>query len=132
MELMKIMDCFTRITDARLKDCFIDDNSMLHFIVEENDIGKAIGRNGSRAKMVENILNRKIKIVEFNSDVLQFIKNTVFPLRIRGIENNSGEIVIDASDLKTRGLLIGRSAANLRNLELIVKRYFDIKVIKVN
>jgi hypothetical protein len=51
MGLMKIMDCFSSITHARLKDSFIDDTDMLYFIVEENDIGKAIGKNGYSSKM---------------------------------------------------------------------------------
>jgi NusA-like KH domain protein len=132
MELMKLMDCFSRVTHARLKDCFIDEAQLLHFVVEENEMGKAIGKNGSKAKMLEKLLNRKIKIVEFNPDIIQFIKNAVYPLRINGIENKEGTIEIEAADVKTRGLLIGRAAQNLRNMESIIKRYFEIKEIRVN
>jgi transcription termination/antitermination protein NusA len=131
MGLMKFMDCFSSITHARLKDSFIDDTDMLYFIVEENDIGKAIGKNGYKAKMLEKVLNRKIKIVEFNPDVLQFIKNVIFPLRIKEIALVDGYVEIEVYDSKTRGLLIGRSAKNLHSLELIVKRYFKFNEIRV-
>ncbi|MBN2457850.1 NusA-like transcription termination signal-binding factor [Candidatus Woesearchaeota archaeon] len=132
MQIMKIMDCFSSISSAKLKDCFIDATDMLHFIVEENEMGKAIGKKGSHAKMLEKMLNRKIKIVEFNPDVLTFIKNVIFPLKTKEINDEEGNISIDAADMKTRGLLIGRGAQNLRNTESIVKRYFKINEIRIN
>jgi transcription termination/antitermination protein NusA len=131
MGLMKYMDCFSSITHARLKDSFIDDTEMLYFIVEENEMGKAIGKNGYKAKMLEKVLNRKIKIVEFNPDVLQFIKNVIFPLRIREIALVDGSVEIEVYDSKTRGLLIGRAAKNLHTLESIGKRYFKFNEIRV-
>jgi len=39
--------------------------------------------------------------------------------------------VITPPDTQTRGYLIGREAVNLRGFEEIVKRYFEIKEIKV-
>jgi N utilization substance protein A len=131
MGLMKCMDCFSSITHARLKDSFIDDTDMLYFIVEENDMGKAIGKNGYKAKMLEKALNRKIKIVEFNSNILQFIKNVVFPLRIKEIALVNDSVEIEVFDSKTRGLLIGRAAKNIHSLESIIKRYFKFNDIKV-
>jgi hypothetical protein len=40
-------------------------------------------------------------------------------------------LFLAAKDLKTRGLLIGRGASNLRLFEAIVQRYFPIKEIRV-
>jgi N utilization substance protein A len=131
MDLMKFMDYFSSITHARLKDCFIDDTDMLYFIVEEDDMGKAIGKNGYKAKMLEKVLNRKIKIVEFNSNLIQFIKNVIFPLRVKEIALVDGSVEIEVFDSKTRGLLIGRAAKNLHSLELIIKRHFKFNEIKV-
>ena len=131
MELMKLMDCFSQVTHASLKDCFIGPLDIIYFIVEENDIGQAVGKSGNKAKMLEKILNRKIKIVEFNPDVLQFIKNLAFPLRIKEIRQDGATITIMPIDLTVRGQLIGRGGQSLRNMEQIVRRYFDIETIKV-
>ena len=35
---------------AKIKDCFIDDNNSLYFVVQEGEFGKAIGKNGVKAK----------------------------------------------------------------------------------
>ena len=63
-ELLKIMMLFERITRAKLKDAFYDNNSLLTFIVAENEIGKAIGKKAVNVKKLERLLKRKIKIVE--------------------------------------------------------------------
>jgi len=127
-EIMKLMTLFESMTGAKLKDCIL--NERLLFIVEENEIGKAIGKKGSNIKRLENMLNKRIKVVEFNQDVLQFIKNLLYPLQTSGIENNDDVIEIK-SDTKTKSLIIGRNQQNLKNLISIVKRFFDIESIKV-
>ena len=131
-ETLKLMSLFESITRTRLKDCFVDKNSMLTFIVVNGDIGKAVGKDASNVKKLENMLNRKIKIVEFNSEVLGFVRNLVYPIRPRNVVENEGIITIESPDSKSRGMLIGRNAQSLRNFEEIAKKYFsDIKEIKV-
>jgi len=127
-EIMKLMALFESMTRAKLKDCILDER--LLFIVEENEIGKAIGKKGSNIKRLENMLKKRIKVVEFSDDVIQFIKNLLYPLQTSGIENNDNIISIQA-DTKTKSLIIGRDQKNLKNLISIVKRFFDIQEIKV-
>lgn len=126
---MKYMSLFETLTQSKLKDCIVNDRVI--FIVEVNQIGKAIGKAGINVKKIENILNKKIKIAEFSSNVLQFIQNFIYPLKVRDIKEEDKIITIIGPDTKTRGLLIGRDAKNLNNLKSIVKRYFDVEDIKV-
>ena len=46
-ELIKLMTLFESMTGAKVKDCISDEK--LTFIIEEGDMGKAIGRNGATA-----------------------------------------------------------------------------------
>ncbi len=131
LNLMKFMSFFEGLTKARLKDCFIDKNSLLVFVVEENQIAKAIGKNGVNVKKIKEKLNRKIKIVEFNPYLEMFIANVIRPLIGKEIKVDDKTVTIVGPDTKTKGLLIGRNGQNLRNYEETVKRYFDIKEIKV-
>jgi len=127
--LMKYISLFETLTRTQVKDCII--NSQVIFIVHENQIAKAIGRNGSNVRRLEHILNRKIKIVEFNPNVLKFISNYIYPLEVKDIKEENGFITIIGQDTKTKGLLIGRDSKNLNSLKSIVNRYFNIKDIKV-
>ena len=132
INLMKFMQLFESVTRAKLKDCInnIEDEQVI-FVVEENEIGKAIGKGGSNVRRLEDLLKRKIKIVEFNQEIKQFIRNFVMPLQVKEINEENNTITITGPDTKTKGLLIGRERKNLENLKSVVKRYFDVEDIRV-
>ena len=126
--LMGYISLFERVTNAKLKDCI--SNERLLFIVQENQIGKAIGKGGVNIKKIEGMLKKKARVVEFNPDVKQFVKNMVYPLQV-DVELEDGIITIKGKDTKTRGLLIGRDSKNLDHLASVVKRYFDVGEMRV-
>lgn len=129
-QTMQMIAMFEQSTGAHVKDCVSGDEQVI-FIVHEGEVGKAVGRGGQHVRNLESKLKKRVKIVEFQSEVSQFIKNLVAPLELEKAEFQDTTIFLTAKDLKTRGLLIGRGASNLRLFEAIVKRYFPIKEIRV-
>lgn len=130
MIIMKYISFFESLTGSKLKDC-ISENNQIIFVVEQNEIGRAIGKKGSNVKRIERALKKRIRIIEFNPDLLTFVRNAVHPLKARDIVEDDGIVTITAVDSQTRGYLIGRNASNLRAYEAIIKRYFEIKELKV-
>ena len=128
-ESIKLITFFESMTGAKVKDCIVNDR--LIFVVEENQIAKAIGKNGINIKRMENALKRKIKLVEFSNDVLQFVKNILHPIGMLDVKNEDGVITIYGKDINAKAMLIGRNHTNLDRLTSIVKRYFDVNEIKV-
>lgn len=128
-DILKFMSLFESLTRSKLKDCIV--NEKLLFVVEPNEIGKAIGKGGSNVKRIEGLLRKKVKIVEFNADVCQFVRNMIYPLQAKDVNEDNSVVTITGPDTKTKGLMIGRDARNLNFLKDIVKRYFDIEDIKV-
>ena len=126
---MKIITLFESMTGAKVKDCISDEK--LIFIMEENEMGRAIGRNGANIKKMEEVLKKKIKLAEFSNDVLQFVKNMIYPIEALDIRQEDGVITIHGKDTNSKAMLIGRERKNINHLSSIVKRYFDIKEIKV-
>lgn len=127
---MKFMVLFETMTKANLKDCIINDE-IIFFIVEENQIAKAIGKQGSNIRNLQKALKRRIKIVEYSNDLIKFINNFIYPIKAKEVINEEGVIKIMTPDIESRGILIGKSATNLRSFESIVKRYFQITEIKI-
>ena len=81
---------------------------------------------------MQDMLKRKIKVIEFSPDLLQFIQNAVYPSKVKDINEEEDIVTITPIDSQTRGYLIGKGAVNLRNTENIVKRYFkELKEIRV-
>lgn len=129
--LLKLMSFFETITQAKLKDCFVDQNSMLVFVVEPAQYGLAVGRAGSNVKRLEAVLKRKVKIVEFSGDIASFITSLIQPSKAKDISVSNDVVVITPVSSESRGYLIGRAGRNLRNYESIIRRYFPIKELKV-
>lgn len=128
-DLLKFMTLFESITRSKLKDCIMGENAL--FIVEPNEIGKAIGKKGANVKRLEEMLRKKVRIVEYNSEVCQFVRNMIYPLQAKDVNEEEGIVTITGPDMKTKGLMIGRNAKNLNYLKDIVKRHFGIEDIKV-
>jgi N utilization substance protein A len=128
-QTMQIISMFEQMTGAHVKDCVMGEQVI--FIVHEGEIAKAIGKGGSHVRNLEHKLKKRVKIVEFHADVLQFVKNLVAPLELANANFEDSRLVLTAKDLKTRGLLIGRGASNLRSYEAIIQRYFPIQELRV-
>lgn len=124
------MSMFENVTRSKLKDCF-EMNDTMYYVVEPGQLRQALGKDAENVRTLSTRLNRKIKIVEFNPEILRFIQNLAYPLRIEQIKQEGNIVSLSSEDMKTKGLLIGRNGQNLRNMENIVNRYFKIDEIKV-
>ena len=132
MQTIQWMSLFEKITRARLKDCFTHNNKLC-FLVEEGQLRKALGPQKKNLIRLESLLNRKLKIIEYKDDLLKFIVNVFAPLKVAKIEETEeGVVTITGPDQKTKGLMIGARAQNLRNYEQIVQKYYPtLKEIKI-
>ena len=129
IDVIKYITLFESLTGSKVKDCIV--NEIIVFIIHENEMGKAIGKQGANIKRVENAIKKKIKLAEFYNDISQFIQNLIFPLKAKEIKEEDGIVTIYGHDTKTKGLLIGRDRRNINSVTDIVKRYFGVKEIKV-
>ncbi len=120
------INLFENLTNSKVKN--ILDEERLIVIVEHGELGKAIGKKGKNIKMVENIMHKKLKIVEFNDDPIKFVSNFIYPIKVNEITLNDDVIEIKERDRKTKGLLIGRERKNLNELSNLIKGYFNLKI----
>lgn len=125
--LLGYITIFENLTSARVKDCFFDRNENLVFVVNEGETGKAIGRNGSNTKRIGNLIKKKIRVIGYSKDVVKFVKNIVGHFDIE-VSVNEKEIFINAKDSQTRAHLLGREKSGLKELNEIVRKYFDVKI----
>lgn len=129
-EAIQFMNFFETSTKAKLKDCF-DWNTFQVFVVDQGEIGKAIGKGGQTVIQLQKKLKKRIKIVEYSPELKTFINNLVSPLKLKSIDEKESIVTLIPQDNQTRGVLIGRNASSLRALELIIQRYFKIKEVKI-
>ena len=100
---LKIMFLFEKTTRIRLKDFFVDDNNLTSFVVAKEDLGKAIGKNGINVKTISYKLQKQIKIIEYNPDLVKFVENSIYPIKaVITLENNNIKIIIATSPIPAK------------------------------
>lgn len=127
---MQWITLFENLSGAKVKDAFLRKSSV-NFIVEKQDMWKAVGKKGANVKKIEGLIKKKIRVIEFDEDVCRFVENFIYPIKVEKIELEEKIVNIYAQGAQTKGLLIGRESKNLKELKEILLRYFDIDDIKV-
>lgn len=126
---IKTMLLFEKITGAKLRD-FCEIDGVAVFVVEEGQVGKAIGKGAENIRRISDLLKKPIRIIEYHSELGKFVQKAIHPSQaIVNIEGGVIELV--PPNTKTRGYLIGKGGQNLRWLETLIKRYFPIQEIRV-
>ena len=128
--ILKYMSLFSSITHVQPKDCISDEHGVM-FIVPTGEIARAIGGGGSNIRRIEGLIKKRIRVAEFDENMITFIEKLSYPAKIKEIRQDEETVTITALESESRGMLIGRNAANLRRMEEIVRRYFQLKEIKV-
>ncbi|MEM5829160.1 MAG: NusA-like transcription termination signal-binding factor [Candidatus Aenigmatarchaeota archaeon] len=130
-ETIRLMTLFENLTGVPVKDCLIDGN-IIYFIVDEEKIGMAIGKNGSSVKNAEKVMNKTIKIFAYSSDLTKFVKNLIPKSNSVKINKENGKIVVEVSVEKSeRPIIIGRDGKNLKILKELLKRSHDVSDLMI-
>jgi transcription termination/antitermination protein NusA len=126
-EILGLSSLMERITRARVKDCFREDD-IVYFIVAPGELGKAIGKGGSNIKKVQQQLGKQIKVIEFRDDPVVFVRNLIYPVKVEEIVLEGEEVFIKDSNKRIKGQLIGRDKSNINLINKIAKRFFDVEI----
>jgi N utilization substance protein A len=121
-ETIRLMSLFENLTGVPVKDCLVEENT-IYFVVDEENVGIAIGKNGNNVKNVENATNKTIKIFGFSENLEKFIKNIipgVIEIKINDMEER--KIVEVSVEKNERPRIIGREGKNLKIIKELLKR----------
>ncbi|PVU68528.1 NusA-like transcription termination signal-binding factor, partial [Acidilobus sp. SCGC AC-742_M05] len=70
LEELRYISILQDLTGAMVYRALEDDNdNRIIYLVDRNDVGKAIGRDGRNVKMLSKMLNKNIEIVEYANDI---------------------------------------------------------------
>lgn len=128
-EAFGLSSLMEKIARVRVKDCFKDEE-VIYFVVAPGELGKAIGKGAINIKRAQEEFGKRIKVIEYNDEIVNFIKNIIYPARVEEIVEENNVIFIKDGSKKTKSLLIGRGGKNLMLINRAVKRFFN-KEVKV-
>jgi N utilization substance protein A len=100
------------------------------FVVNKGQMGLAIGKGGSTIKQLQNMVTRKVELVEFSGDPAEFIRNMLnsdMVNEVRVSDRNDGtKQAVVVVDPRKKGAVVGKEGRNAEKARLLAKRYFQI------
>ena len=130
LESINNINLFENLTEAKVKDCISEGNTLI-FLVEEGNVKMALGKDNSNIFRLSKILKKDIKIISFSNDVCKFIGNLIYPNKPDEIKLEGKIVTIAVQDVTIKGRIFGRSRENLKRINSIVKNYFDVQEVRV-
>ena len=128
---MRLIAQFENLTGAGARDCVVDEKfSRILFVINPGEMGLAIGKKGASVKKASDAFGKKVEVVEYNSDKVQFLRNCFLPVQIQTVtfeQNEEGdEVAYIEVQPEDRGLAIGKEGKNIIKAKRLALRQFDI------
>jgi transcription termination/antitermination protein NusA len=133
---LRLMSLFQSITTATARDCIVDDKmERVIFVVNKGQMGLAIGKGGATIKQLQNVVAKKVELVEFSDDAAEFIRNMlnadmISDVRISDRSDGSKQAIVTV-DARKKGAVVGREGRNAEKARLLAKRYFQISNVLI-
>src|ERR687886_2437433 len=133
---LRLMSLFQSVTSATARDCIVDEKmERVIFIVNKGQMGLAIGKGGATIKQLQNVVTKKVELVEYSDDASEFISNILNSDMINEIKINEridgtkqAVVIVEA---KKKGVVVGREGRNAEKARLLAKRYFQISNVLI-
>jgi len=132
MKFIRYLNLFEKVTKIRTQHCFLY-NLTIIFVVPQQAMAKALGKEGRNVKRVSDILEKRVKVIATPSgkeDIEKFILAIIYPVKFKSVEIKDACVVISAG-MQSRAALIGRDKCRLNEMKNILNEYFDIKEVKI-
>ena len=132
-ETIRLITLFENLTGAGVRDCLIDnENGVVYFVIDEGEVGKAIGKNGSSVKNTENLIKKDIKIFLLSDDAEKFIRNLIPQINSVRLKTENGRNAADIwVDKRDKATVIGRDGRNLKVYRELLQRNHAINEITI-
>jgi N utilization substance protein A len=128
---MRLIAQFENLTGAGARDCVVDEKfSRILFVINPGEMGLAIGKKGASVKKASDAFGKKVEVVEYNPNKVQFLRNCFLPVQIQTVtfeQNEEGdEVAYIEVQPEERGLAIGKEGKNIIKAKKLAFRQFDI------
>jgi N utilization substance protein A len=119
------------LTKSTALDCVIDDRfDRIIYIITPGDMGLAIGKKGENIRRLQNVLGKRIEMVEYAEDLSAFVTNIFKPAEVLRVEKNeeTGVVTVYVRKKSDLGIAIGKNGCNIEKARMLCKRYFGTEM----
>lgn len=133
---LRLMSLFQSITSVTARDCVVDDKmDRVIFIVNKGQMGLAIGKGGMTIRQLQNVVAKKVELVEYSDDASDFVRNILNPQMVNEVKitqrTDGSKQAVVLVDAKRKGVVVGKEGRNAEKARLLAKRYFQISNVLI-
>ncbi len=126
------INALSNASNVTAKDCLIEEG-VISFLVNEKELGKAIGKNALVVKNLSFKLKKNIEIFGYFKEVKEFIKKAFHNVKIDGIDikenEGSKEIILSVDFENKRKILSNRKRLN--RIKKILERHYKVTGVRI-
>ena len=128
-DIILSMNLFFDVTTVMPRDC-INFEDKIVFVVNQGQAGLAIGKNGVKIKMLQEMLKKEVTVIEYSDDPVKLFENVIRPNKLI-----SGYITVNGKEDESRKVeasVDGKISSNkIKLIKMLMQRYFNIVSINI-
>ena len=119
---------FESLTNVMPND-YVESEGMVVFTVDQEKLGKAIGKNGININKLKAKFKKRILVVGDSEDPEAFVRSyfnniNIMSLEVRDVMGEKALMI--TLDEKDRGIAIGRDGERIKSLKELLKKKFNM------
>lgn len=132
-EEIRLLNIFRLLTGVTPKDCVIE-QSAVGFLIDKEDMGLAIGKNGQNIKKVKEKLLKDVFLIHDSPNIQNFIQNLFYPVQVKSVkvsEGADGKIVTVEVQRKDYKNVVGERGERIKIAKTMAHKNFKINDINI-
>jgi len=133
---LAFLNTLERATGAKANDVLATDDCVT-FIVQQGDLGKAIGKQGANLEHLRRAFGKNVELVEDSETLRGFLANVFRGVEFLSVEEKKDKaggrnVVFLKVSAKHKGKAIGRGGEKINRARALVKREFGYDDLKIS
>jgi N utilization substance protein A len=135
LEELRFISLFQDITGAMVYRAIEDaESNRLFYLVDKNDLGKAIGKDGRNVKTLSKILNKNVEVIGYAPDLESMVRN-LFPgisvLKVDVVDKGDGKVIYVKVKDDEKGKAIGKDGRNVKRARVVLLKLFNVDKVVI-
>ncbi len=139
-EEMELIRLFDTVTGTVTLDCVIlpdgEEDERVIFMVNRQDLRRAVGKNGVNVKKLKEKLSKTIEIIAYSDELNKFVGYLLYPAKITQIleqkRNDNKRVLLVTVKQEDKGLAIGKNGRNIEKANALLQRHHNIDMLVIN
>lgn len=125
MDEILLRQALEKVSKVSPKDCIIT-NGVISFLVNEKEVGKAIGKKAINVKELEKKLKKRIEIIGFYKKPEDIIRNT-FKVDLKEINKKGKKLIINLDQTNKKKIM--NNMGRLKRINELMERNYKMNLI---